>query len=239
MISMMAGDVIDEKGDLICPPDGRLEDMLVGDLMFRSPSFVGTEDPVFDALEMLVAKGLSGVPVVRSGTMQVVGVVSGYDLLALDYTPGKLDRSSGLFPPLGSCDSFEGKKDLMWQQHFDLQARLAKSTGTRVEDIMHEATLVVQGMKLPVRAPRSARVRTAGPSGTRLHARVRTATRALRRACLSSGLTSPSPASTPLLPPIARATRPTGCGGHHRAQESAPRDRGGRGRRPGGRALAR
>lgn len=31
----------------------------------------------------------------------VVGVVSGYDLLALDVTPGTLDDSDGFFPPVG------------------------------------------------------------------------------------------------------------------------------------------
>merc|ERR1712216_1067551 len=54
----------------------------------------------------------------------------------------------GLFPPLGSRDGFDGKRDLMWKAHFDLQDRLDKSTGTTVGDIMHEAAIVRPDMRI-------------------------------------------------------------------------------------------
>ena len=31
----------------------------------------------------------------------MLGIVSGYDLLALESTPGRLDDSVGFFPPIG------------------------------------------------------------------------------------------------------------------------------------------
>jgi len=146
---MVAGDVItNEDGDRVCPPEGCLDELLVEDIMTEEPAFVSTDSPVFAALGLLVEKGLSGMPVVRAGSKKVVGVISGYDVLALDYTPGQLDRSAGLFPPLGSCDGFDGKRDLMWKAHFDLQDRLDKSTGTTVGDIMHEAAIVRPDMRI-------------------------------------------------------------------------------------------
>ena len=41
-------------------------------------------------------------------TNKVVGVLSGYDILINDNTPGRLDRSAGMFPPIGSCAQYVG-----------------------------------------------------------------------------------------------------------------------------------
>ncbi|KAK9832629.1 hypothetical protein WJX81_005531 [Elliptochloris bilobata] len=53
-------------------------------------------------MELLVDKGISGLPIC-SEEGHVLGIVSGYDLLAVDSVPGRMDASldaSHLFPPV-------------------------------------------------------------------------------------------------------------------------------------------
>ena len=91
--------------------------------------------------------GISGMPVVDENGA-VVGSVSGYDLLALNSTPGKLDSSDGMFPKLGRCDEFNGRKKDMWSYFLETQERLEKAGGQTVGEIMHRATLVPPDMML-------------------------------------------------------------------------------------------
>lgn len=98
-----------------------------------SPAVFATpEAGILEVMEMLVAKGISGLPICServysftrcTGTLtlscmsnscacagddgHVLGIVSGYDLLAVDATPGRLDASldaNYLFPPVNLCD---------------------------------------------------------------------------------------------------------------------------------------
>lgn len=51
------------------------------------------------ALELLVNNRITGLPVVDKNTAKVVGVVSDFDLLALDQISGK--REAKFFPAMG------------------------------------------------------------------------------------------------------------------------------------------
>eukprot|EP00958_Prasinococcus_capsulatus_P001464 scaffold133_cov407-Prasinococcus_capsulatus_cf.AAC.29 len=73
---------------------------------------------------------------------------AGYDLLALDATPGHLDNSDGMFPKLGRCDEFNGRKKDMWSYFLETQEKLEKAGGQTVGEIMHRATLVPPTMPL-------------------------------------------------------------------------------------------
>ena len=110
-----------------------------------SPAVFATpDDGILDVMEMLVDKGISGLPICSEracsptrrtghwalgiGTLpcltqpcacagddgHVLGIVSGYDLLAVDSTPGRLDPSldaTYLFPPVNLCALLETLKD--------------------------------------------------------------------------------------------------------------------------------
>lgn len=68
--------------------------------MTQPPFTLAPSTSVIEAMEALVTNGCSGMPVVdESG--KVLGMCSGYDLLALDSTPGKLDKS--YFPQIDTC----------------------------------------------------------------------------------------------------------------------------------------
>lgn len=102
-----------------------------------SPAFYMDEDTdVYTALKVLVDKGISGFPIVDA-EIKPIGVVSGFDLLALDATPGHVDRSDGMFPSVGSCEEHGGDKDKMWSQHFRNADLVSKAGADKVGDIMH------------------------------------------------------------------------------------------------------
>ncbi|KAF6257882.1 inosine-5'-monophosphate dehydrogenase [Scenedesmus sp. NREL 46B-D3] len=89
------------------------------------------EDTVDDALEMLVQHRITGLPVVdASGT--VVGVVSDYDLLALDKL-GSVKNDKQLFPAA----------DETWQAFKEVKILLAKSSGKKVADVMTATPITV------------------------------------------------------------------------------------------------
>jgi len=96
----------------------------VGDIMpVRQVHTCKPDDTVEHALKTLVDNKVSGLPVVDTNNV-VVGVVSDYDLLALDFT-GKTNDSM-LFPAT----------DETWQAFKRVRAALAKGTGKRVRDVM-------------------------------------------------------------------------------------------------------
>lgn len=125
----------------LCLGDGCLSDLRVDQLMTSTPISILEEDSVFEALRLMVENKISGLAVTdASGFVQ--GILSGYDILSLDYTPGHLDSSDGIFPALGKCDEYGGKKEVMWEEHFETQERMKRANGTTCGEVMHDTTLV-------------------------------------------------------------------------------------------------
>lgn len=102
--------------------------------MMTSPSYaLAPETEVTKAMEFLVEKGISGVPVIDADG-SVLGVCSGYDLLALDSTPGKLDKS--YFPPIDTCiNEFGGDRKMMWSNFKQLRKKLQAANGSTVHEV--------------------------------------------------------------------------------------------------------
>ena len=95
----------------------RVQDMMTSPVMSLSPGM-----SVFEAMKIMVEKGISGMPVTDEQN-RVIGVCSGYDLLALDSTPGKLDKS--YFPPIDTCiNEFGGDRAMMWSNFKNLRQKL-------------------------------------------------------------------------------------------------------------------
>ncbi|WCJ17740.1 CBS domain-containing protein CBSX1 chloroplastic [Euphorbia peplus] len=106
----------------------------VGDIMTRKEDLfaVKTTTTADEALEALVEKKLSGFPVVDDdGTL--VGVVSDYDLLALNSISGGNQGSTSLFPDTDSS----------WKKFNEMQKLVTKNNGKVVGDLMTPAPLVV------------------------------------------------------------------------------------------------
>lgn len=98
------------------------------------------EMSVFDAMVIMVKKGISGMPVTDDNN-HVVGVCSGYDLLALDSTPGKLDKS--YFPPIDKCiNEFGGDRALMWSNFKELRRKLTASNCDTVGQVRAALSLL-------------------------------------------------------------------------------------------------
>jgi CBS domain-containing protein len=107
----------------------------VGDYMTpRDELFVATVNTTIDeALEVLVEKRITGMPVVdEEGNL--VGVVSDYDLLALDSISGKRSAETSLFPEAGRT----------WKAFKEIQKLLIKTNGKTVGDVMTPSPLVVR-----------------------------------------------------------------------------------------------
>lgn len=123
-----------KKCDL-CVQD--LSTLTVRDMM-TSPAYSLTpETEVTEAMEFLVSKGISGVPVVDVDG-SVMGVCSGYDLLALDSTPGKLDKS--YFPPIDTCiNEFGGDRKMMWSNFKQLRRKVNAANGQTVREVCSHA----------------------------------------------------------------------------------------------------
>eukprot|EP00879_Flechtneria_rotunda_P002756 GHRR01002965.1.p1 GENE.GHRR01002965.1~~GHRR01002965.1.p1 ORF type:complete len:214 (+),score=51.62 GHRR01002965.1:279-920(+) len=90
-----------------------------------------SEDSVDEALEKLVQYRISGLPVIDNSG-KVVGVVSDYDLLALDNL-GRVQNDKQLFP----------QADETWQAFKEVKKLLAKSSGKRVLDVMTATPITV------------------------------------------------------------------------------------------------
>ena len=107
----------------------------VADVMTSGSLFTCSPDDTVDAaLEQLVAHRITGLPVVDPADGKVVGVVSDYDLLALDTlgrVPAQDDRS--MFPA----------PDQSWQAFKEVKTLLAKSGGKRVRDVMTASPVTV------------------------------------------------------------------------------------------------
>ncbi|KAF7071892.1 hypothetical protein CFC21_077123 [Triticum aestivum] len=109
----------------------------VGDFMTKREDLhvVKTSTPVDEALEMLVQNRISGFPVIDDD-WELVGVVSDYDLLALDSMAGcgLADTNSNMFPEVDST----------WKTFREIQRLLSKTSGKVIGDVMTPSPLVVR-----------------------------------------------------------------------------------------------
>ncbi|KAJ8572378.1 hypothetical protein K7X08_008889 [Anisodus acutangulus] len=114
------------------PRDGHYS---VGDFMTRKEDLhvVKTTTKVGEALEMLVEKRVTGLPVVDDD-WKLVGVVSDYDLLALDSISGAGQADTNLFPDVDST----------WKTFNEVQKLLSKTNGKVVGDVMTPTPLSVR-----------------------------------------------------------------------------------------------
>ncbi|EFJ06886.1 hypothetical protein SELMODRAFT_430314 [Selaginella moellendorffii] len=85
------------------------------------------------ALKLLVDNRITGLPVTDKDR-KLVGVVSDYNLLALDSILGKRPSSNSLFPEAGST----------WKAFKEIQHLLTKIQGKTVGDLMTPLPLVLQ-----------------------------------------------------------------------------------------------
>ncbi|KAI3448123.1 hypothetical protein Pfo_004788 [Paulownia fortunei] len=107
----------------------------VGDFMTRKENLhvVRPTTTVDEALETLVEKRVTGFPVVDDD-WKLVGVVSDYDLLALDSISGGGQHDTNMFPVVDST----------WKTFNEIQKLLSKTNGKVVGDLMTPAPLVVR-----------------------------------------------------------------------------------------------
>uniref|UniRef100_A0A5B7A800 CBS domain-containing protein n=1 Tax=Davidia involucrata TaxID=16924 RepID=A0A5B7A800_DAVIN len=107
----------------------------VGDFMTKREDLnvVKTTTTVDEALETLVEKRITGFPVIDDD-WKLIGVVSDYDLLALDSISGGGQSDTNFFPDVDSS----------WKAFNKIQKLLSKTNGKVVGDLMTPAPLVVR-----------------------------------------------------------------------------------------------
>ncbi|TVU03151.1 hypothetical protein EJB05_44373, partial [Eragrostis curvula] len=109
----------------------------VSDFMTRRENLhvVKPTTPVDEALELLVQHRISGFPVIDDN-WNLVGVVSDYDLLALDSLSGGLTdvTSTSMFPDVDST----------WKTFREIQRLLSKTSGKVIGDVMTTSPIVVR-----------------------------------------------------------------------------------------------
>ncbi|KAL2344785.1 hypothetical protein Fmac_006070 [Flemingia macrophylla] len=106
----------------------------VADFMTKKQDLlvVKTTTTVDEALEALVNNRISGFPVIDDD-WNLVGVVSDYDLLAIDSISGGPQSDANLFPAVDSS----------WKTFNEIQRLLSKTNGQVVGDLMTPTPLVV------------------------------------------------------------------------------------------------
>ncbi|OWM66281.1 CBS domain-containing protein CBSX1, chloroplastic-like isoform X1 [Punica granatum] len=107
----------------------------VGDFMTRKEEMhvVKPTTSVDDALEMLVENRITGFPVIDDD-WKLVGLVSDYDLLALDSISGGGLADNNMFPEVDST----------WKTFNEVQKLLSKTNGQVIGDLMTPAPVVVR-----------------------------------------------------------------------------------------------
>ncbi|XP_034691028.1 CBS domain-containing protein CBSX1, chloroplastic [Vitis riparia] len=107
----------------------------VGDFMTRKEDLhvVKATTTVEEALEILVENRITGFPVIDDD-WKLVGLVSDYDLLALDSISGGGLTDTIMFPEVDST----------WKTFNELQKLLSKTNGKVVGDLMTPAPVVVR-----------------------------------------------------------------------------------------------
>ncbi|XP_021897556.1 CBS domain-containing protein CBSX1, chloroplastic [Carica papaya] len=107
----------------------------VGEFMTRKEDLhvVKPTTTVDEALEALVEHRITGFPVIDDD-WKIVGLVSDYDLLALDSISGGGRTDNGMFPEVDST----------WKTFNEVQKLLSKTNGKVVGDLMTPAPVVVR-----------------------------------------------------------------------------------------------
>ncbi|CAL9104438.1 unnamed protein product, partial [Musa textilis] len=107
----------------------------VGDFMTKRENLhvVKPTTSVDEALEMLVEHRITGFPVIDDD-WNLVGVVSDYDLLALDSISGSGRADTSMFPEVDST----------WKAFNEIQKLLSKTNGRTIGEVMTPAPLVVR-----------------------------------------------------------------------------------------------
>ncbi|XP_078438015.1 CBS domain-containing protein CBSX2, chloroplastic-like [Wolffia australiana] len=107
----------------------------VGDFMTKKENLktVKPSTTIDEALEILVEHRITGLPVVDDAWV-LVGVVSDYDLLALDSISGHRETGTDLFP----------EADRSWKMFNEVQRMLLKTVGRVVGDVMTTTPIVVR-----------------------------------------------------------------------------------------------
>ncbi|KAL3583755.1 hypothetical protein D5086_014816, partial [Populus alba] len=107
----------------------------VGDFMTRKEDLqvVKPTTTVDEALESLVEHRITGFPVIDDD-WKLVGLVSDYDLLALDSISGGGRTETNMFPEVDST----------WKTFNEVQRLLSKTNGKVVGDLMTPAPVVVR-----------------------------------------------------------------------------------------------
>ncbi|KAJ4965922.1 hypothetical protein NE237_017771 [Protea cynaroides] len=106
----------------------------VGDFMTRKEDLhvVKANTTIDEALEAIVENRISGFPVIDDEG-KLVGVVSDYDLLVLDFISGCGLAGTSMFPDVDSS----------WKTFQEIQKLLSKTNGKIIGDVMTSAPLVV------------------------------------------------------------------------------------------------
>ncbi|KAM5576608.1 CBS domain-containing protein CBSX1, chloroplastic [Rosa sericea] len=110
--------------------------LTVGDFMTRREDLhvVNPTTTVDEAIELLVENRITGFPVI-DGDWKLVGLVSDYDLLALDTISGGCGKTdNSMFPEVDSS----------WKTFNEVQKLLSKTNGQVVGDVMTPAPVVVR-----------------------------------------------------------------------------------------------
>ncbi|XP_014519247.1 CBS domain-containing protein CBSX1, chloroplastic [Vigna radiata var. radiata] len=107
----------------------------VGDFMTRKEDLhvVKPTTSVDEALDILVEKRITGFPVIDDN-WKLVGVVSDYDLLALDSISGHGLKDNSMFPEVDSS----------WKTFNEIQKLLSKTNGKLIGELMTTAPMVVR-----------------------------------------------------------------------------------------------
>ncbi|KAK7367558.1 hypothetical protein VNO80_09572 [Phaseolus coccineus] len=107
----------------------------VGDFMTRKEDLhvVKPTTSVDEALDILVEKRITGFPVIDDN-WKLVGVVSDYDLLALDSISGHGLKDNSMFPEVDST----------WKTFNEIQKLLSKTNGKLIGELMTTAPMVVR-----------------------------------------------------------------------------------------------
>uniref|UniRef100_A0A0C9SAF0 TSA: Wollemia nobilis Ref_Wollemi_Transcript_3783_1526 transcribed RNA sequence n=1 Tax=Wollemia nobilis TaxID=56998 RepID=A0A0C9SAF0_9CONI len=115
------------------PP--KQEVLTVGDFMTKRENLfvVKPTTLIDDALESLVEHRVTGLPVIDDD-WKLVGVVSDYDMLALDSISGAGRTETGFFPEVDST----------WKAFNELRKLLNKTNGKIVAEVMTPSPLVVR-----------------------------------------------------------------------------------------------
>eukprot|EP00959_Pyramimonas_sp_CCMP1952_P253587 5298249-Pyramimonas_sp.AAC.3 len=115
----------------------------VEDFMTSPALSLRPDTKVETAIELLVTKGISGVPVTDDdGT--VLGVISGFDIIALDNygDSADADEPCDLFPKIGNCDTYDGDKNKMWSDFMELKEIAEFANSKTVGPIMHNTATI-------------------------------------------------------------------------------------------------